>query len=139
MDNYESKSYAYDLEDVLKNKLDYAYDIEMLWKYAENKKIIKYKINDIKHWIYIPCWSNKNCIISIFQVLCQKDNFPEHMNRIKKANTNYPIIIIEDKYDKFGTILDGNHRFAKAILENKRIIDVIYLTKAEANKLKIKL
>lgn len=61
------------------------------------------------------------------------------MNRIKKTDLEYPLIIVEDKYDKKGVILDGNHRFAKMILENKEKIKIVYLKLKELNKIKIKL
>jgi hypothetical protein len=44
------------------------------------------------------------------------------MKRIKKADISYPIIVIEDEYDKCGSILDGNHRFAKLIMDNAKIV-----------------
>ena len=61
------------------------------------------------------------------------------MKRIKKADLKYPLIIMEDPYDKKGSILDGNHRFAKAIMEERNNIEVYYFTKKELEKMKIKL
>jgi len=85
-------------------------------------------MSDVKHWIYYTPWSDEtDCLISIFQVLNQKSKFKTHMNRIKKADLEYPLIIVEDTYDKKGVILDGNHRFAKMILENKENIKIVYL------------
>lgn len=139
MSEYISRSYAYLLEDLMKNNFTYAWNQEELWKIAKNKKVIKYKMRDIKHWIYSQCWSKKDCYISIFQVLQQPSKFPEHIKRIKNADLKYPLIVMEDKYDKFGSILDGNHRFAKLITHNKRIVPIVYFTKKELNKLKIKL
>ena len=69
MSEYISRSYAYLLEDLMKNNFTYAWNQEELWKIAKNKKVIKYKMRDIKHWIYSQCWSKKDCYISIFQVL----------------------------------------------------------------------
>ena len=46
---------------------------------------------------------------------------------------------MEDKYDKYGGILDGNHRFAKMIQQNKRKVKIVYFTKKELDKLKIKM
>jgi hypothetical protein len=48
----------------------------------------------------------------------QKGNFKEDMKRIKKADTSYPLIVIENEFDNYGGILDGNHRFAKLIMNN---------------------
>lgn len=135
----EHRTYAYELKDVMHNNFDYAWDQKELWKIAENKRIITYNMNDVKHWIYNQCWSKKGCFISIFQVLNQPNKFAEHINRIKNADISYPLIIMEDPYDKYGSILDGSHRFAKMLLEKKRKINVVYFTKKELNKLKIKL
>jgi hypothetical protein len=139
----EKRTYAYLMEDVLKNKFDKAFLQEDLWKYVENKKTEEYDIKDVIHWIYYNCWSyeiNKiECYYSIYQVLIQKNKFKEDMKRIKKADTSYPLIIIEDKYDKYGSILDGNHRFAKQILSGAKKIKYKYISKKELEKLKITL
>ena len=139
MSKYESRNYAYLLEDVMKNNLTHAWNQEELWKIAKNKKVIKYKMNDVKHWVYRQCWSEKDSYISIFQVLQQPLKFPKHIRRIKNADLKHPLIVIEDKYDKYGEILDGNHRFSKMILENKKLVPIVYFTKKELDKLKIKI
>ena len=51
----EARNYAYNLEDVMKDNFEYAWDQEELWEIAKKKKIITYKINDVKHWVYTPC------------------------------------------------------------------------------------
>ena len=63
----------------------------------------------------------------------------QHIRRIKNADLKYPLIVIENKYDKYGEILDGNHRFSKMILENKKVVPIVYFTKKELDKLKIKI
>ena len=60
-------------------------------------------MKDVKHWVYSQCWSKKDCYISIFQVLQQPSKFPEHIKRIRNADLEYPLIVIEDKYDKYDT------------------------------------
>jgi len=135
----ETKNYAYLLKDVMINDFTYAFDPEDLWKQAAKKKVIKYKMNDIKHWVYSPCWSHNDCFISIYQVLMQPKQFPEHIKRIKKANISYPLIVMEDEYNKFGSILDGNHRFAKLLLEKKRDVHIVFFSKKELAKLRIKM
>ena len=124
------------LEDVMKGDYRYGWDPEDLWKFVEDKKTITYKTNDVKHWIYMPCWSHYDCFISIFQTIKQPQNFPDHIQRIKKSKLDYPLIIVEDKYDKFGTILDGNHRFAKIIKTNKKTFKVKYVKLKDIKKLK---
>lgn len=136
----EHREYAYSLKDVMKNDFRYAWDQKELWEIAKNKKVQSYDIKDVKHWIYNQCWSDKNnCFISPYQVLIQSKKYPNHLKRIKNANLKYPLIVQEDKYDKYGTILDGNHRFAKIILNKKRKVKFVYFTTKELNKLKIKM
>ena len=134
------RSYAYNLKDVMCGNFEYAWDQEQLWEISKHKKVFKVDLRNVKHWIYYPCWSENDCFLSIFQVLIQKDKFPEHIERINNADTKYPIIVMEDKYDRFGTILDGNHRFAKLITQNNvKKIEVVYFTRKELDKLKIKM
>lgn len=139
----ESRSIAYLLEDVMKNKFNYGFYQEDLWKYVENKKMQTYDMKDVKHWVYQPCWSyninNYECFYSIYQVLTQKRKFKEDMKRIKKADISYPLIVIEDEFDHYGTILDGNHRFAKMIINNEKKVNFKYISKKELQNLFIKL
>ena len=81
---YSLEDFKYDMENgFLRNNFTYAWDQEELWKIAKNKKVIKYKMKDVKHWIYNQCWSKKDCYISIFQVFQQPHKFPKHIKRIK--------------------------------------------------------
>ena len=50
----------------------------------------------------------------------QKGKFKKDIKRIKKSDTKYPLIVIENEFDSYGIILDGNHRFAKLILNNSK-------------------
>ena len=139
--NYEKRNLAYLLENVMKNKFNKAFYQEDLWKYVENKKTEEYAIQDVKHWVYTPCWSydihNTECFYSIYQVLMQKTKFRKDMGRIKKADTSYPLIVVEDEFDKYGSILDGNHRFAKLIMNDCKKIKIKFISKKELNKLMI--
>jgi hypothetical protein len=138
-----NRNYAFLLEDVMKNNFKYGFAQEDLWNYVKNKKIKTYNIDDVKHWVYNQCWSfttnDIECFYSIYQVLLQPKKFKEDMKRIKKSDLSYPLIIIEDDYDNKGVILDGNHRFAKIIMENKKEVKYYFITKKELKKLKIKL
>jgi len=108
----------------------------------ENKKIQEYDMKDVKHWIYAPCWSynldNTNCFYSIYQVLIQKKKFNDDVKRIKKADISYPLIVVEDEFDSYGSILDGNHRFAKLIMNNSKKVKFKYISKKELDKLLVK-
>ena len=134
------RSYAFLLEDAIRNDFSHGYDQLDLWKAVREKEVESYKMDDIKHWVYTPCWSDKkNNLISIFQIMNQPRRFPGHIKRIKEADTQYPLIVVEDEYDKYGSILDGNHRFAKLLLEGRENISIYYLTKKELQKFKIML
>jgi hypothetical protein len=130
-----SKRLSYLLKDVMQNKFDNGFIDEDLWKLTKNKKIITYNMNDVKHWIYKPCWSFINdeveCFYSIYQVLLQKTKFKEDIKRIKKADTTFPLIVVEDEFDKYGSIIDGNHRFAKLLCEKSKTIKIKFITKKE--------
>ena len=142
MNEYEHRNMAYLLDDVMKNKFDRAFYQEDLWKYVENKKTEEYDMKNVKHWIYTPCWSyNQNkieCFYSIYQVLMQKSKFKEDMKRIKKADTSYPLIVIENEFDSYGTILDGNHRFAKLLMNNSKKVKFKFISRKELDKLMVK-
>jgi hypothetical protein len=142
MSEHKSRCMAYLLKDVIQNKFNRAFYQEDLWKYVENKKTKEYNMKDVKHWVYKPCWSyNKNndeCFYSIYQVLLQKERFKTDMKRINSADISYPLIVIEDEFDSYGSILDGNHRFAKLILNNAKKIKIKFITMKELNKLMVK-
>jgi hypothetical protein len=136
----ESKSYAFLLSDVIKNDYKYAFDPKILWKLAETKQVIKLKTSQVRHWVYKQCWSDKNdCLISPYQVISDSSKYSDHIKRIKQSDIKYPLIVIDDEYDIFGAILDGNHRFAKIIMEGRRVVNVVKFTKKELESLKIRL
>ncbi len=142
MSEHQHRCIAYLLEDVMKNKFNKGFYQEDLWKYVENKKIHEYDMKDVKHWIYAPCWSynldNTDCFYSIYQALIQKKKFKDDIKRIKKADTSYPLIVVEDEFDSYGSILDGNHRFAKLIMNNSKKVKFKYISKKELDKLLVK-
>ena len=135
----EHRSYAYQLKDVLLSNFKYAWPQEVLWQHSAAKPVTTYRMSDVKHWVYGPCWSQDNCLVSIYQVLLQPKLFAKHMKRVRTADTGYPLIVVQDEFDKYGTILDGNHRFAKLVLDNKRAVKVVKFTTKELERLKVKL
>ncbi len=135
-----TRNVAYLLEDVLRKRYDYGFYQEELWEYVTRKEtpVIEYDTEDVKHWIYSQCWSypgkgDDECFVSIYQVLLQMDEprNHKHIQRIKEANLQYPLIVVEDSFDKYGTILDGNHRFAKLLLNGTKKIKVQYISTDE--------
>lgn len=134
----EHRNYAYMLKDVVVGDFKYAWDQEVLWEKAATKCVTTYKMSDVKHWVYRPCWSRGKCLVSIYQVLLQPKLFANHTKRIDKADTKYPLIVVQDEFDKYGVILDGNHRFAKLVLANKRNVKVVKFTTKDLGRLRIK-
>ena len=108
----ESREYAFLLRNVMINDFRYGY-------------------RDVAPWVYPPVWNKGKCFISIYQVLMQPKQFPKHIDRIARADTQYPLIITDDIFDPYGSILDGNHRFAKLILQQKETVNVVKLSQAE--------
>jgi hypothetical protein len=140
----ESQRYTYLLCDVMKKNFECGFLQEELWKFVEKKKVLTYKMSDIAHWVYYPCWSyplksgSDECFYSIYQVLMdpKNKNFKKDIKRIRKAKTDYPIIVVQDEFDKHGVILDGAHRFARMILEKRKVVKYQYITLKELNKIK---
>jgi hypothetical protein len=135
----EHRQMAYLLEDVIKGKLNKGFFQEELWEFVKNKKSEFYDMKNVKHWVYRPCWSyninNTECFFSIYQVLLQKHKFSEHMKRMKKSDTSYPIIIVEDDFDAYGSILDGNHRFMKLLINKKKQVEFKFISKKDIHKI----
>jgi disulfide oxidoreductase YuzD len=141
---------AHLLKDVFSGNFSCGIRDSDLWQYVYSSphtttKIRQYKLKDVSHWIYQPCWSyidsdQQECFISIYQVLIQPNRFKDHITRINHSDPSYPIIVVEDDYDSYGVILDGNHRFAKllttSINPNEVYIDVYYLTNEDLNKIR---
>lgn len=101
------------LEDVIKKEFNYAFNPKDLWEKAKDKKITKYNMSDVKHWVYNPCWThpkNDDWPTSIHQALTQPKKFPDHIKRIKKADISHALIVVEDEFDKFGGVLDGKQK-----------------------------
>ena len=133
-------AYAFLIEDAIRNDFSHGYDLKEIWKAASKKEVQTYEMDDVKHWVYTPCWSDKkNNFISIFQVMNQPRRFPGHVKKIKASDTEYPLIVVENEYDKYGVILDGNHRFAKMVLDGYENVVLCYFTMDELEKFRIKL
>jgi predicted GNAT family acetyltransferase len=137
------KRISYLFKDVIKNTFDHGFYIKDVVEYMQNKKVQKYHIKDVMHWIYKPCWfyttNNANHFYSIYQTLSQKDSFKYDIKRIEEADTDNPIIVVTDEFDKYGSIFNGNHRFAKLILNNSKKVKFRLISKEELYKFLVKI
>ena len=132
---------TYLLDDVLHGRWSRGKSEQDLWRAAERKKTHTVRMRDVKHWVYAPCWSyttnDNECFYSIYQVLQQprRPEFAKDMQRIRAADTAYPLIVVDDPFDAHGRILDGNHRFAKLVLQGKRTVTIKRITREEFRQL----
>ena len=134
-------SMAFPFDEVVKGTFQKCYNPSDIWNVTKNNKIHKIKLSDVKHWVYTTPWSHKDNnherFLSIYEVLILPKKYNSRMQRIEKSDLSYPIIIQKDKFDKNGGILDGNHRFAKAIMSNKKYIYVKYISNTQLKKIEL--
>jgi glutaredoxin len=96
------------------------YSVDMMFAYINifTPKYVEVKVNDYIFDLDYKGWGNpeKNISYSPKDVLENPKKYSEDYLRIKNAELNYPIIIIN------GNIVDGIHRLTKAYLLNKKNI-----------------
>jgi len=139
-----SKRISYLFKDVINNVLECGFYTKHVVEYiTQTKKVQKYRIKNVLHWIYKPCWfhtiNNNNHFYSIYQALSQRDVFKDDIRRIEEADTSNPIIVVTDDFDKYGSIFNGNHRFAKLILNNSKKVKFRLISKEELYKFLVKI
>lgn len=88
---------------------------EVLWEMASHKQPEEMDIERIN--IGFPRWR-----LSIPDII-------NTFKRIEEANLDYPIII-----DEHHAIIDGYHRLVKAMMQNKKTIKVVILTRRELHE-----
>ena len=77
-------------------------------------------------------------IFSLFTVIKNKDKYTREFQRIKNANTKYPILIAEVEDGGPIYIIDGLHRIAKSYyLLKRKTIRVQYVSQRDMNKAKL--
>jgi hypothetical protein len=101
------------------------YDVKRLWSLVKNREPKRHRVLnydflfDAKVWYKTP----KEII---------KNKRGSHWNRIKNANLKYPIIVDED-----GHVVDGCHRWCKALIAKRKTIRVHIVTKKDLRKAQI--
>jgi hypothetical protein len=95
------------------------YKIEQLWESAKNKDIINLPISDFNISLSSKFWDDKDGNdISPYEVLANPEKAPYHIEAIKNADLNYPLIVAKSNLD----VLDGLHRLCRSIqLRNENI------------------
>ena len=94
------------------------WDVEKLWELSKGLPVHKIQINSIKE-LDQDCWFTD----SKSTPLPTMRNVARHCQRIINANMEYPILLCSD-----GQLIDGGHRIAKALIDEKSEIDAVYIT-----------
>jgi predicted nucleotidyltransferase len=88
------------------------------WENEKGQKItLPQLLNIIKDYPIIQAPIEK-----VKKIVIKKDTGGIESNRLDKANTHYPIIIVVDSNNNYKYILDGNHRANKAIDDKEKTI-----------------
>lgn len=93
------------------DELRHIWDVEKIWKLAENLEVIEISIDSIEG-IDSVTWFNDQNQPTIRSIA-------EHARRIIEADTAYPPILTESY-----RVFDGMHRIAKHLMEGKTTIKV---------------
>ena len=96
------------------------YSVDMMIAYLNIYKqpTIKVPISKLLHVLEYEGWGDplKKIKYSAMDVIKSPKKYKNEINRIKKADLKYPIIM-DEQY-----IIDGVHRLSKAYLQNKKYI-----------------
>lgn len=98
-------------------------DNAKLWALEVQEEEIE--IDELLWILDIPFWEDEegNIVFTPNEVINSLDDFPYHRDKIKNADTSYPIDIMKNKKGNWG-ILDGLHRFVKIFLNGETKIRV---------------
>jgi hypothetical protein len=106
------------------------YSINLMFDYININKPTKIKLN-ITDLLFNLNWNSLKDNVKPIDILNDIKNkkYKHEVDRIKRADTTYPIIV-----DSNYNIIDGVHRYMKHILENKRKINVYIFNKSLMKK-----
>lgn len=90
----------------------YIWDVERLWSLAQGLIPFDINVNDIRE-IDSDCWF---CDVRPSTIR----NVAQHAKRIHEADLTFPIILNSD-----GTLMDGGHRVAKAVITGQSIVQAV--------------
>ncbi len=105
--------------------LPFNWDVKLVWALSTpTQKIYREKFD---YLLALPLWSsspNSGVLfdVSPIEVFKSPNHFPHQYRRILRADTRFPIEIIE--YNNKHWVLDGVHRLAKMYLKNNKIINI---------------
>ncbi|SFJ48582.1 hypothetical protein SAMN02799624_04680 [Paenibacillus sp. UNC496MF] len=94
------------------------WDVEKLWALSKDLPVRRIKLESIRE-LDQDCWfadSGSRPVPTI-------RNVAFHCARIIGANMAYPVLLCAE-----GRLIDGGHRIARALIEEKSEIDAVYMT-----------
>lgn len=99
---------------------DIYYSIPKLWELTKDIPFMKVNIKTIEYLSLLKNWrGDEGEKINIITVINNKEKYKFHYQKILNCDLKYPILVQIDF-----RIIDGYHRLAKAILEQKKDIKV---------------
>jgi hypothetical protein len=98
-------------------------DNQKLW--ALKVPVEEIDVDELRWMLDVPFWEDKkgNIVITPREVMDDPDRYPAHRDKIKNADTSYPLDIMRNKKGKWCT-LDGLHRLVKLIMQKKKTVKV---------------
>lgn len=110
-------------EEIREHGLDFHWDNQKVWNLEIPTEEID--IEEIKWMLEFNFWWKDNLgnTISPNEVLENLDLYPDHKDRILRADTSYPLDIMQNKHGRWLT-LDGLHRLVKIIINNENKVKV---------------
>ena len=123
-------------------------DIEKLWEITRNRASIPVKVADMDPLLDADIWGLQEGVefpegeeefITPRDLLRDNRLSTEHWAKVMKSNMDYPILVIwPDDAAAPVDVLDGFHRLTKAVFEEREIILVIPITKAEMDLVRVR-
>lgn len=103
--------------EVQRRFFDFHWDRERLWK--QEAPVEEIPVEPLLWLLDLPVWQRspeqKVFDLSPGEVMRELERFPDHAGRIRAADLRCPILLMKNLHDEWA-ILDGYHRFAKAVL-----------------------
>lgn len=121
------------IEDV---RFDFDWDSKKVW--ALNEPVTEMDIHELVWHFDIPFWDIKDTDdynLSPYEVIKEpnKEEHSLHWEKIKEADTKYPIDIMQNKGRWL--ILDGLHRLVKLYIEGHKKVQVRIIPRSRVNEI----
>jgi hypothetical protein len=108
-------------DEIKEHGLDFHWDNEKVWNLSV--PVEEMDITELEWMLDMPFWHNKDeeeirYTICPSEVIKEIDRYPFHKERMMKARVEYPIDLMQNKYDRW-VILDGMHRLINLIQQRE--------------------